>query len=231
MVAISKNKKLAPLAQIVKTDENTSTFKFFQLLRYEKTAIKKSILNTVLIMFVKTLTKKKENPARKSIEEMTAQEQADCEYQPNSMSRFLRQLFKVFKDNGIGFVQGDFKGMPNSFYSHLTERFANCLQHKPDYATEAKKAPTWMTDNKDLQEAFEDTKKEYDPEKNYNDNMETLVYKLSRDLSLRSGMEVSPYSKPYLPDFSYSIFFTFYFQSFVLQSHGNFDFATLKSPP
>jgi hypothetical protein len=153
----------ALLVQLVDDDNGGKILRFFKLLRGEKSEEKKKVINAVCMAVVMHY--------RMAGYEDTPNDPNGV-YQPNSTDTFLKHVFRVFREQGIQYMQSDIRNIPGSYAAYLAKKWEETLKVRSDFANKPMQATTVMDDVEKLQHADPPL----DPFRNYNDLLVLVLW-------------------------------------------------------
>jgi hypothetical protein len=174
----------APLSEVIELPNTRTSFKFFCIVKGDKSEAKFRLINAVVTYFC---TKHVKHGYRHhDLSTIDRETFAKAQYEPNVMDQDLRVLFKIMKDNGVLYQKSDF-GSQGTFAAYLHSTWDAVCILRPDFGTRPNRAPVEM----DAVEHFKATDPPYRPHENYQDLLDLSVYMFSEYKGLRSGKEVS----------------------------------------
>jgi hypothetical protein len=174
----------APLSEVIELPNTRTSFKFFCIVKGDKSEAKFRLINAVVTYFC---TKHVKHGYRHhDLSTIDKETFTKAQYEPNVMDRDLRILFKIMKDNGVLYQKSDF-GSQGTFAAYLHSTWDAVCILRPEFGTRPNRAPVEM----DAVEHFKATDPPYRPHENYQDLLDLSVYMFSEYKGLRSGKEVS----------------------------------------
>jgi hypothetical protein len=130
----SNIRQLADLVECPETKEDR--FRLVLMCQNGKSISQKRVLNMACCVYVLNLRKmnRKTNEFFQDVSNLTDAEKADMEYQPSVIDLKLKHIFAFFKTQSVFIERKDLKSMPGSVQVLTTDKFAETMKHRKDYA-------------------------------------------------------------------------------------------------
>ena len=104
-------------------------------------------------------------------------------FKPNTIKFALKVIFKVLCDNGIDDASSDFENKPGSYWKLWAPICSFTRQKRNNFGTTANRAPLVFRNEYNL---CHTANPPFRPYENYLDLLDLFVWKLGRDLKLKS---------------------------------------------
>lgn len=139
-LVLQNSKAFQKLCDIVPTagssDEAAQGIRLIELLKGQKTAEKKRLLNAALVVYSL-------NHCRDGFEAGDPQGY----YQPNTMQTKLKHIFRLLKESGISYEQRDFKSYPSAYKAVFKTIFDEAQRIRPEYGRKPFQASVEFNDD------------------------------------------------------------------------------------
>lgn len=181
---IGSNPKLHHLVEMV-SDGNETTFRFITMLRangrdnHEHLRAKKRVLNSMLVVYI-------HQKRRKDVDD---KDSPKALYSMSMYGKLLKHLFAFFWKAGVHIQQRDLVSFPGSYSTCITQLINNARFENPNLVNRTNVASVEIQDEEKIRKAI--TAHRFDPINNPEHLLWLVTYRLSRDLALRGGIEVS----------------------------------------
>jgi hypothetical protein len=180
------------LVELVPDEElsGTKVLRLVKLLRGPKSQAKKELLNAVLSVWLMQL-----KPGAGEEKE---------EYQPNYITKMIRQVFKVLVDCCVDITNVDLRNMRNSYHEYLKFKWTSQAKKDSKFGRRPNRAAVEHEVEFKLRN---NAKPPYDLD-NYSDLFDRTLYGVADELKLRTGEVSAKYSVVVF--FSFLTFFSIY---------------------
>jgi len=171
LVILCSHQTLSKLVEMVDDDQmpGTKVLRLIKLLRGEKTQAKKDLLNTVMGVW---------------LVQMLPIDSGKLQYQPNTMTLYIRMVFKVLWDCCVEIQNQDLKSCRNSYHIYLTNVWARAAEIDADFGRRPNRATVEHDDQYKMRNCASPP---LDPINSYDDLLMMTMYAVGNDLKLRIG--------------------------------------------